>query len=98
MTISGGVAAIGGILLAGRLSAGLPSSGVGMELNAIAAVILGGTSFSGGRGSVLLTLLGALVLATITNGLTLLEVGYSYQLMFKGAIIIAAVLLDKVLH
>jgi len=98
MMISGGVAAIGGILLAGRLSAGLPNSGVGMELNAIAAVVLGGTSFSGGRGSVLLTLLGALVLATITNGLTLLEVGYSYQLMFKGAIIIAAVLLDKVLH
>ena len=98
MMISGFVASIGGILLAGRLSSGLPSAGAGMELNAIAAVVLGGTSFSGGRGSVLLTLLGTLVLATITNGLTLLEVGYSYQLVFKGAIIIIAVLLDKVMH
>jgi ribose transport system permease protein len=96
LVLSGGLSALAGAVLAARLSAGVPTGGVGYELSAIAAVVVGGTSFLGGRGGVILTVLGALLLTTIINGLTLLDVDTSYQQMVKGGIIIGAVVLDQV--
>ena len=69
--------------------------GTGYELDAIAAVILGGTSFVGGIGTITGTLVGALIIATLNNGMTLMGVSYFWQLVIKGAVIIIAVLIDK---
>jgi ribose transport system permease protein len=69
--------------------------GIGYELDAIAAVILGGTSFSGGIGNVFGTLVGALIIAVLNNGLTLLNVSFYWQLVIKGLVIVLAVTLDK---
>lgn len=92
--ISGVLAGLAGIVLAARTSAALPQAGLGYELDAIAAVVIGGTSLSGGRGSVVGTLLGALIIGTINNGLDLMGVSSYYQQLFKGLIIIVAVILD----
>jgi ribose transport system permease protein len=92
--ICGFLSAFSGVVLSGRLSAGLPDSGTGWELDAIAAVVLGGTKFSGGQGTVLGTIGGALIIGVLSNGLTLLGMTYAYQLMIKGAIIGLAVILD----
>jgi ribose/xylose/arabinose/galactoside ABC-type transport system permease subunit len=89
--ISGGLAAFAGLMMAGRLSSGLPSVGVGMELDAIAAAVLGGTGFKGEGGSLVGTLFGALVLGTVINGLTVLGVNPYLQEVAKGLIIILAV-------
>ncbi|HGK4699916.1 TPA: hypothetical protein ACJ2WO_001826 [Klebsiella pneumoniae] len=67
----------------------------GAENDAIAAVILGGTSFVGGIGTITGTLVGALIIATLNNGMTLMGVSYFWQLVIKGAVIIIAVLIDK---
>jgi ribose/xylose/arabinose/galactoside ABC-type transport system permease subunit len=91
--LSGMLAAFGGLMMAGRLSGGLPSVGVGMELDAIAAAVLGGTGFRGEGGSLLGTLFGALVMGTVINGLTLLGVNPYVQEIAKGVIIVAAVIL-----
>ncbi len=94
-TISGGLAAIGGVMSASRLYSANGQLGSGYELDAIAAVILGGTSFSGGIGGVIGTLYGALVIAVLNNGLTLLNVSFFWQLVVKGGVIVAAVALDR---
>lgn len=93
--ISGALSALGGIILTARTTAGLPQAGQAYELDAIAAVVIGGTSLSGGQGQILGTLFGALLLGVINNGLDLLGVSSYFQLVVKGAIIIGAVLLDS---
>ena len=93
--LSGLMSAIGGLILTARTSAGLPQAGVSYELDAIAAVVIGGTSLKGGEGSLLGTLLGAMILGVINNGLDILSVSSYYQQVIKGLIIIGAVLLDS---
>lgn len=93
--ISGLLAALGGIILSARTTAGLPQAGTTYELDAIAAVVIGGTSLFGGQGTLFGSLIGALIIGVVNNGLDLLGVSPYYQLVFKGGIIIAAVLLDS---
>jgi len=93
--ISGVLAAIAGFILTARLGTAQPTAGVGLELTAIAAVIIGGTSLTGGRGAVVGTVIGALLLGTIDNGLNLLNVSPFLQDVVKGAVILFAVLVDR---
>ena len=80
---------------ASRLYSANGQLGTGYELDAIAAVILGGTSFAGGVGSILGTLYGAMIIAVLNNGLTLLGVSFFWQLVAKGLVIVVAVALDR---
>lgn len=95
--ISGLCSTIAGIVLAARLSSAQPNTGVGFELDAIAAVVLGGTSLMGGKGGIWGTLVGAFIIGVLNNGFNLLNVSPYYQLIAKGAIIIIAVLVDQIL-
>lgn len=94
--ISGLLAGIAGIVMAGRLFSAQPTGGTGYELDAIAAVVLGGTSFVGGFGRIQGTLIGVLIIGVLTNGLVLLNVDFYWQMIVKGAVIVAAVLLDRI--
>lgn len=94
-TISGLMASISGIILTSRLNSAQPTAGQAFEMDAIAAVVLGGTSLSGGKGRLFGTLIGALIIGTINNGLNLLGVSSFYQQIVKGCVIIIAVLLDR---
>jgi len=94
-TISGAMAAAAGLILTSRLNSAQPTAGAGYELDAIAAVVLGGTSLSGGRGWLFGTLVGALLIGVLNNGLNLLGVSAFYQQVIKGAVILFAVLLDR---
>jgi len=93
--ISGFFAAMAGIILTSRLDSAQPLAGQGYELDAIAAVVLGGTSLSGGRGFMVGTIVGAFIIGVLNNGLNLLEVSSFYQQIVKGAVILLAVLLDR---
>ena len=94
-SISGGLCGLAAIILTSRVSAGLPQAGQGYELDAIAATVIGGTSLSGGRGRLWGTILGALLLGIVSNGLDLLNVSSFYQQIVKGVIILAAILIDS---
>jgi ribose transport system permease protein len=93
--VSGLLAALAGIILTSRLSSAQPTAGTGYELDAIAAVVLGGTSLSGGAGSILGTIIGALIIGILNNALNLLNVSSYYQMIAKGVVILIAVLLDR---
>ncbi|XAS63772.1 substrate-binding domain-containing protein [Micrococcaceae bacterium Sec5.8] len=93
--ISGVLAATAGFILTARLGTAQPTAGTGLELAAIAAVIIGGTSLAGGRGALLGTLVGAVLLAMIDNGLNLLNVSPFLQSVVKGAVILLAVFVDR---
>lgn len=92
--ISGVLAALGGVVLAGRLNSGQPEAGVGYELDAIAAVVIGGTSLFGGQGSIGGTLIGAFVMGVLRNGLNLLNVSAFWQQIAIGSVVIGAVGVD----
>jgi ribose transport system permease protein len=92
--LSGAIVGIGGLLIASRLNSAQPALGLGYELEAIAAVVIGGTSLSGGRGTILGTLIGALIMAVLINGLRILSVAQEWQTVVTGVIIILAVYAD----
>lgn len=94
-TFSGIMAALVGVILSARLNSASPILGDGYELDAIAAVVIGGASMNGGKGKVIGTVVGALIIGTISNGLDILNVSSYWQQIIKGIIILTAVLLDK---
>jgi len=91
---SGAIVGIAGILIASRLNSAQPALGQGYELDAIAAVVIGGTSMSGGEGTIIGTIIGAFIISTLTNGLRILSVPQEWQIVTTGIIIIFAVYLD----
>lgn len=93
--VSGMLAALSGVIITARLASAQPTAGSGYELDAIAAVVLGGTSLAGGVGSVFGTIVGALIIGILNNALNLLNVSPYYQLLAKGIVILVAVLLDQ---
>ena len=94
-TISGILAAVAGIIITSRLFSAQPTAGNSYELDAIAAVVLGGTSLTGGKGKISKTIVGALIMGVLSNALNLLDVSSYYQMMVKGVVILIAVLLDR---
>lgn len=92
--LAGGICAVAGILLASRINSAQPAIGQGYELDAIAAVVIGGTSLSGGRGTMLGTIIGALIISVVANGLRILSVPQEWQIVVTGSIIIMAVYAD----
>jgi len=93
--ISGFCAAMAGLIIASELQAAHPATGTSYELNAIAAVVLGGTSLSGGRGTIAGSILGAFVIGFLSDGLVILGVSSFWQTVIKGAVIVIAVVLDE---
>lgn len=93
--IAGMLAGIGGLLVTSRLDSAQPNAGMSYELDSIAAVVIGGTSLSGGRGSILGTVQGAIIIGVLNNGLVLLNVSPFWQQVVKGIVILLAVIIDK---
>ncbi|MCM3126948.1 MULTISPECIES: ribose ABC transporter permease [unclassified Paenibacillus] len=94
-SLAGMMAALAGAILTSRLNSAQPTAGESYELDAIAAVVLGGTSLTGGRGLIVGTLIGALIIGVLNNGLNLLGVSSFYQMVVKGVVIVIAVLIDR---
>jgi ribose transport system permease protein len=94
-TLAGALAGVAGLIVTARLDSAQPNAGLGYELDSIAAVVIGGTSLSGGRGSVAGTVLGCLIIGVLNNGLFLLNVSPFWQQVIKGGVILLAVALDK---
>lgn len=93
--LSGGCAALAGLVVASQLDAAYPNTGQGYELNAIAAVVLGGASLSGGKGAIVGTVIGAFLIGVLNDGLVFLGVSSIWQMVVKGAVIVGAVALDQ---
>jgi ribose transport system permease protein len=93
-TLGGAFAGLGGVLIAARLNSAQPALGAGYELDAIAAVVIGGTSLSGGEGTILGTIIGAFIISVLTNGLRIMSVPQEWQIVVTGAIVILAVYMD----
>ncbi len=93
--LSGALAALAGLVLTARLESAQPTAGLAYELDAIAAVVLGGTSLAGGKGRITGTLIGALIIGTLNNALNILDVSSYYQMIAKGGVILLAVMLDQ---
>lgn len=93
--LAGILAAVGGLLVTARLDSAQPNAGISYELDAIAAVVIGGTSLSGGKGTILGTVLGAIIIGVLNNGLVLLDVSPFWQQVIKGMVILLAVIIDK---
>lgn len=92
--LAGAICGIAGLLISSRLNSAQPALGLGYELDAIAAVVIGGTSLAGGRGSILGTIIGALIMGVLLNGLRIMSVAQEWQTVVTGLIIIAAVYAD----
>jgi ribose transport system permease protein len=95
-TLAGLFSGLAGVLIGARLNSAQPSLGQGYELDAIAAAVIGGTSLSGGEGTILGTVIGAFIISTLTNGLRILSVPQEWQTVVTGGIVILAVYLDIV--
>lgn len=95
-SLTGLFSGLGGVVIAARLNSAQPSLGQGYELDAIAAAVIGGTSLSGGEGSILGTVIGAFVISTLTNGLRIMSVPQEWQTVVTGGIVVLAVYLDIV--
>lgn len=93
--VAGALSALAGLILTARLDSAQPTAGVAFELDAIAAVVLGGTRFVGGVGGLGGTLLGALIIGVLDNGLNLLNVSSLYEQLVKGAVIALALLINR---
>ncbi|WP_316809956.1 ABC transporter permease subunit [Pedobacter heparinus] len=93
--IAGALAAVGGLIVTSRLDSAQPNAGSSYELDSIAAVVIGGTSLSGGKGTIMGTVLGAIIIGVLNNGLVLLNVSPFWQQVVKGAVILLAVIIDK---
>ncbi len=94
-SIAGAMAAVGGIIVTSRLDSAQPNAGAGFELDSIAAVVIGGTSLSGGKGTIMGTVQGALIIGILNNGLVLLNVSPFWQQVIKGLVILMAVVIEK---
>lgn len=94
-SIAGALAAIGGIIVTSRLDSAQPNAGMSFELDSIAAVVIGGTSLSGGKGTIMGTVQGALIIGILNNGLVLLNVSPFWQQVIKGLVILLAVVIEK---
>lgn len=94
-SIAGALAGIGGIIVTSRLDSAQPNAGFGFELDSIAAVVIGGTSLSGGKGTIMGTVQGALIIGILNNGLVLLNVSPFWQQVIKGMVILLAVIIEK---
>jgi ribose transport system permease protein len=95
-TMGGALAGVAGLLVTSKLNSAQPNAGNSYELDSIAAVVIGGTSLNGGRGSILGTVLGCLIIGVLNNGLVLLEVSPFWQQVIKGLVILVAVAVDKI--
>jgi ribose transport system permease protein len=95
-TFAGALSAVGGLIVTSKLNSATPTAGDGYELDSIAAVVIGGTSLSGGKGSVFGTVLGALIIGVLNSGLIILRVPPFWQKVIKGFVILLAVAIDKI--
>ena len=95
--LSGFLAGIAGIILMGRVSSGAPTSGTGTEMEVITAVIIGGVSINGGKGTMVGAFFGALIIGILSNGLTIMNVGQYYQDVITGLVLILAVAFDTLI-
>ncbi|HGY1023126.1 TPA: ribose ABC transporter permease, partial [Aeromonas salmonicida subsp. salmonicida] len=93
--LCGMLSALAGLIVTSRLSSAQPTAGMGYELDAIAAVVLGGTSLMGGKGRIMGTLIGALIIGFLNNALNLLDVSSYYQMIAKASVILLAVMVDN---